>query len=533
MGRRQQTDGNLALKQNNVIVIEAAQRPETQKLCVAAYCRVSSDSSDQLNSFVAQLNRYTALISSKDNWTLVDLYADEGISGTSMEKRPDFQRLISDCHRGLVDKVLVKSISRFARNTKDCLETIRELKSIGVGVYFEEQNIDTSNMSGELLAAVFASIAQKESESLSTKMRWSYQYRMKSGTFLPSSVPFGYVLQDRKIVVDEGRANLVRRIFSDYLEGKSMEEIAGWLNEENVPVRIGWENRKWGRNAISYILSNERYIGNSLWQKTYTTDGLPARHVRNYGEREQYYAEQTHPPIIDMETFQAAQVLRKQRRDKCISDVRSQESPLRQKLYCGICGTVFKRHKCGEAIYWVCRVHFDNKDNCPVPQIAEDEIHTAFLRLYHKLRLHGEPILTKMISNLQTIQEHRMLWSLDIIELNKRISDIMDQDQMLTRMNQCGCVDPDIFISQSNELARQLRETKQKKERLMAETGDNTVPRTQELLEILETMPEFLPGFDGEIFNDLVDRITVINGVTLRFRLKNGLELTEHIKQGG
>lgn len=152
MNGRQQTDGSLALKQNNVIVIKAAQRPEIQKLRVAAYCRVSSDSSDQLNSFVAQLNRYTALISSRDNWTLVDLYADEGISGTSAEKRLDFQRLISDCRKGLVDKILVKSISRFARNTKDCLETIRELKTIGVGVYFEEQNIDTSNMSSELQA---------------------------------------------------------------------------------------------------------------------------------------------------------------------------------------------------------------------------------------------------------------------------------------------------------------------------------------------------------------------------------------------
>ena len=138
-----------------------------------------------------------------------------------------------------------------------------------------------------------------------------------------------------------------------------------------------------------------------------------------------------------------------------------------------------------------------------------------------------------MISNLQAIRERRMLWSLDIIELNKRIFDIMDQDQMLTRMNQCGCVDPDIFISQSNELARQLREAKQKKERLMVEAGDETIPRTQELLESLETMPEFLPAFDGEIFNDLVDRVTVMDGVTLRFRLKNGLELTEYIKQEG
>ena len=142
----------------------------------------------------------------------MDLYADEAISGTSAQKRPDFQRLLADCRRGKVDKVLVKSISRFARNTRDCLEAIRELRSIGVGVYFEEQNIDTANMSGELLTSVFAAIAQKESESISSHMRWSYQVRMKGGTFLPASVPFGYMIRDKRIVVDEERAGIVRQI---------------------------------------------------------------------------------------------------------------------------------------------------------------------------------------------------------------------------------------------------------------------------------------------------------------------------------
>lgn len=151
MRGQRQTSGNLALEQSNVIVIEAAQRPETQKLRVAAYCRVSSDSSDQMNSFAAQMNYYTMLISGKANWALVDLYADAGISGTSAEKRPDFQRLLSDCRKGRIDKVLVKSISRFARNTMDCLKTIRELKAIGVGVCFEEQNIDTSTMISSMI----------------------------------------------------------------------------------------------------------------------------------------------------------------------------------------------------------------------------------------------------------------------------------------------------------------------------------------------------------------------------------------------
>jgi len=526
MSRQSQTNGNLALEQKNVIVIEAARKPEDQKLRVAAYCRVSSDSSDQLNSFTAQLNYYTALISSKEAWTLVDLYADEGRSGTSAEKRPDFQRLLSDCRRGRVDKILVKSISRFARNTRDCLETVRELKSIGVGVCFEEQNIDTSRMSGELLTSLFAAIAQKESESISANMRWSYQQRMKSGTFLPAAVPFGYVIRDKRIVVNEERAGIVRRIFTSYLAGQSMEEIASQLNRENVPVRLGIEHRRWMHTAISYILSNERYIGDSLWQKSYSTDTLPARKVKNRGEREQYYAEGTHPPIIDRETFLAAQDLKRRRKEQH-GVCQRQPDPLQQKIICSMCGALYRKKVRRGKTFWVCYRHDRGRESCPSGRIPEEEIHAAFLRLYHKLRLHGEPILKQLLSDLQAVRERRMLWRKDIVELNNKIADISDQDRMLADMNRCGLVDPDIFISQSNELARQLRAAKQEKERLLGSEGDDAIPRTRELMETLETLPEFLPAFDGEIFTDLVDRITAEADGTLRFRLKNGLELTE------
>ena len=239
MSRRQQTTGSLALEQKKVIVIEAAQRPETQKLRVAAYCRVSSDSSDQMNSFAAQLNYYTTLISGKGNWTMTDIYADAGISGTSAQKRPDFQRLLSDCRRGRVDKILVKSISRFARNATDCLETIRELKAIGVGVCFEEQGIDTSEMTGELLTAMFSAIAQKESESISGNMRWSYQHRMKSGNFITCKAPFGYRLKDGMLEIYEPEAEIVRTIFSQYLAGQSKDEIAETVTALGVPTRDG------------------------------------------------------------------------------------------------------------------------------------------------------------------------------------------------------------------------------------------------------------------------------------------------------
>ena len=526
MSRRQQTTGSLALEQKKVIVIEAAQRPETQKLRVAAYCRVSSDSSDQMNSFAAQLNYYTTLISGKDNWTMTDIYADAGISGTSAQKRPDFQRLLSDCRRGRVDKILVKSISRFARNATDCLETIRELKAIGVGVCFEEQGIDTSEMTGELLTAMFSAIAQKESESISGNMRWSYQHRMKSGNFITCKAPFGYRLKDGMLEIYEPEAEIVRTIFSQYLAGQSKDEIAETVTALGVPTRDG--KGYWQHSSISYILRNERYVGDALLQKRYTTDALPYQRKTNHGEREQYYLPQSHPPIIDRETFNAVKELLDRR---SIIMPKRERDPLSLRIICGACGTPFRRTVCNQKTYWVCRKHYKSKHNCPMEQIAEDEIHAAFLRVYHKLRLHGEQILKQMLSDLQTVRERRMLWSLDVIELNKRISDINDQDRMLADMNRCGLVDPDIFISRSNELAQQLRTAKQEKDRILGSEHDDTIPQTRELMETLETLPEYLPAFDGEIFADLVDGITVDSGNTLRFRLKNGLELTETVER--
>lgn len=196
-------------------------------------------------------------------------------------------------------------------------------------------------------------------------------------------------------------------------------------------------------------------------------------------------------------------------------------------IFCGECGALYRQRICRGKVFWVCYGHDRGKDVCPSGRIPEEEIHAAFLRVYHKLRLHGEPILKQMISDLQSVRERRMLWSQDIVALNQTIADVSDQGRMLADMNKCGLVDPDIFISQSNELARQLRAAKQEKERLLADGDDDAIPRTRELLETLETLPEFLPAFDGEIFADLVERITADGDGRLRFRLKNGLELTE------
>ena len=523
---KKQTSGNLALEQQRVIVIPAHDEIVARKLRVAAYARVSSSSEDQLNSYRVQNQYYSELISNNPDWEMVDIYADEGITGTSVEKREDFQRMMQDCRKGKIDRILVKSISRFARNTKDCLAAVRELKELGVSVQFEEQGIDTSKVSSEMVTAIMASLAQKQSESISGNVKWGVQKRMEDGTYVASSAPYGYRLVNLRLEIQPEEAEIVRWIFQQYLAGANVNEITKELN-----ARSAGNNRKWYKAAVTYILSNERYIGDCLWQKCYMTSTIPARQVINRGEKTQYYAEGKHPAIIDKDTFYAAQRLRKQRRTTNGSATGAAYSILTGRILCGKCGAAFRRKNWRGISRWSCRTHSENINLCSILPMEEQSIHAAFCRLYCKLKHHGEPIFTQMLSNLQKIRYSRMLWSEDVISLNKKISDILSQVQFLTQLQQAGGVDPDTFISSNNKLNEQLRRLKQEKARLLDTDSDDLADRTRDLMDALEDGPDFLDGFDAELFDALVEKIIVDSNECLRFRLKNGLELTEQIER--
>ena len=527
---KKQTDGNLALQQQRVIVIPAHDEFVARKLRVAAYARVSSSSEDQLNSYRVQNQYYSELISNNPDWEMVDIYADEGITGTSVEKREDFQRMMQDCRKGKIDRILVKSISRFARNTKDCLAAVRELKELGVSVLFEEQGIDTSKVSSEMVTAIMASLAQKGSESISGNVQWGYQKRMRDGTFIPPFRPYGYKTVDKKIYIDEQQAEIVRQIFMSYLSGQSMDAISEQLNASRIPLHTNGADRPWRRWIISYILSNEKYTGDSLWQKTYTTATFPTIQKKNNGERMQYYVENTHPAIISKDIFNAAQKLMRERSKRNASDLKL-DTPFRQRMVCGNCGSPFRLRRDRDRTYWSCKLHSESSEKCSISQIDEQEIMATFCRLYYKLKHHGEPIFTQMLSNLQKIRYSRMLWSEDVISLNKKISDILSQVQFLTQLQQAGGVDPDTFITSNNKLSEQLRRLKQEKARLLDTDSDDLADRTRDLMDVLEDGSDFLDSFDAELFDALVEKIIVDSNERLRFRLKNGLELTEQIER--
>lgn len=512
----------------HVITIPASGSVRTRKLRVAAYARVSSDSDNQLHSFAAQNTYYTELIASNPEWEFVDVYADQGITGTSAEKRDDFQRLLTDCRRGRIDKILTKSTARFARNTSESLMAVRELRDLGIGVCFEEQGIDTAQMSGELLIAIFSMMAQKESESISENIRWTYQKKMKKGRFITCKAPFGYCLVNGRLEIVEAEAEIIRLIFHRYLSGHSMEDIAKEITRYGIPTRD--KTPYWQTTSIQYVLHNEKYAGDSLSQKTYTTKTLPHRKKRNKDVYDQYFLPDSHPAIVEREVFERTQELLKQK-GAVIRPKSGVTYPWTGTVICGSCGSVFKRKKCRESTYWTCRLHDKAPDKCQTTQIPESEFERAFLRLYYKLRRHGMPVLSQLLTDLQTAQNRKLLWSLDIVELNKQITDITRQERLLAKLKQQGLVDPDIYITRSNTLAEQLRTAKLEKERFLESEEDQTIQQTQVLLDVLEDGPEFLEALDEELFSELVERVIVESNECLRFRLINGLELTEPIER--
>ena len=321
---------------------------------------------------------------------------------------------------------------------------------------------------------------------------------------------------------------IIYLIFQRYLNGRSMEDIAKEITRYGIPTRD--KTPYWQTTSIQYVLHNEKYAGDSLAQKTYTTRTLPHRKKRNQGEYDQYFVPGSHPAIIDRELFDRAQALLKQK-GAVIHPKSGVTYPWTGTVICGQCGSIFKRKKCRESAYWTCRLHDKSPDKCQITQIPESEFERAFLRLYYKLRHDGMPVLSQLLTDLQTAQNRKLLWSLDIVELNKQIADIVRQERLLAELKQQGLVDPDIYITPSNTLAEQLRTAKLEKERFLESEEDQTIRQTQVLLEILETGPEFLEAFDEELFSELVAKIIVENNECLRFRLINGLELTETIER--
>ncbi len=500
-----------------------------RKRRVGVYVRVSTDSTDQQNSYAAQIGHYTALIEKRPDWELVDVYADEGITGTKLDRRDDFLRMMRDARRGKLDAVLVKSVSRFARNTRDCLDSLRELALLGVAVQFDRENLNTETLTTELMVSVSGSLAQEESVSMSKNMRWSYQKRMQSGKFITTNAPFGYRLKNGKeMVIEQREAEIVRWVFDSYLAGMNTCELADAVTAMGIPTSEG--STVWRKNAISYLLHNEKYIGDSLGQKSFTTDAFPFRAMDNHGEKPQYYAEGTHPAIIDRDTFECVQALLKTRCPKS-AGVRS-EYPLARKVVCGNCGTACLRRKTTNGIVvWCCRKHDGDKAACSTGRIPETEIYAAFTRMATKLKANLNIVLAPAISDMQELNAALHGGDETMLTITKEIAKLTEQNHILTKLRERDLLTLDSFLAKSAELSARLSELKHQR-RLLLESQDaenDVLEQLRELMRILKDV-EIQDGFDEQLFADTVEQVLVDSQQRVRFRLIGGLELAEPIR---
>ena len=346
---------------------------------VAAYARVSSGKDAMLHSLAAQVSYYSELIQRNPQWEYAGVYADENLSGTK-EARPEFQRMLQDCRDGKIDRILCKSTSRFARNTVTLLETARELKGLGISVYFEKENIDTMSGDGELMLTILASFAQEESRSVSENCKWRVRKKFEQG--IPTGMRmYGYDVRNGSFSIRPEEAEVVRRIFRMYLDGMGSERIMRVLNAEGIPAP---ESGPWNAGTIMMMLRNEKYVGDLLLQKSYVNNHVDKKQLPNRGELPQYFVAEDHAPIIDGETFGAVQAEITRRSGlhaaKDPGEVKRPDMPLGDRIICGICGKKYRRRitrrgKPYAAPVWICATfNYRGKAFCASRQIPEQTL---------------------------------------------------------------------------------------------------------------------------------------------------------------
>ena len=510
----------------HITEITPVKKETDKKIRLAPYCRVSSDSSDQRHSFATQIQYYSEYTKKHPEYELVDIYADEGLSGTDMKKRDEQNRLLRDCQRGKVDRIIVKSVSRFARNTEELLVTMRMLKEIGVSVYFEEQGIDTDKLNMEIFLTFPGMIAQQESEAISGNMRWSYQKRISSGEFNCTCPAYGYNLIDGKMVINEIEAVVIRRIFSLYLQGVGMQAIANLMNEEAVPRRYGYS--KWHHMTIRYILTNERYMGEAILQKTYTTETLPFKSKRNNGKLLQYHVKNSNPAIVTKETFEAVQELLKSRQT---SRCKKSNLPLSGKLRCPDCGNTFRRVITAGTAYWTCATQTAGQTDCTHRRVREEMVYETFTDMVGKLQENQKELLGALIHQVEIMQNRTSLTQGRIWQIDKEIADLGAKNLILARLHTSGALTAAEHSKQSAEIGNRITELRTERRKELAE--DDDYEWLSALKDLNETLKEYVPcgEFDSDLFEQIIEKVTVDSNASLTFKLTGNIELTEEINE--
>jgi len=504
---------------------------------VAAYCRVSTDSEEQLNSYEAQKTYYTQKIEENPDWEMAGIFADEGLSGTSLKKRAEFNRMIAACKRGRIDLILTKSSSRFARNTVDCLKVIRVLKARGIGVIFEKENINTLTETSEFLITLFSGFSQAESESLSENVRWGMKQSMLEGKVVfHYDKMLGYRRgEDGEPEIVPEEAKTVRMIYARYLEGRSLGDIQRELTEKEIPTAAGIQG--WSRQVIQNILTNEKYIGDCLRQKTYTTDCISKKVRKNEGELPQYYVENNHPAIIPREIFLRVkeEMTRRTSKRKVMQKTGRTEQgkysakyALSELLICGECGTPYKRctwaRNGKKRIVWRCisRLEFARQYCHDSPTIDEDRLHKAIVAALNQYGVIRDEVKADALELARMVQNHGADGGASLLDLRQRL-DALSAEQALLLDEILEDMDNAELNARLKAMAEEKQDLLERIEALEKDEAHQALQasRQREMEEWLENQPLCFTEYNDTITRKLIEKITIEDAETILVKIRD------------
>lgn len=461
------------------------------------------------------------------------MYYDQGITGTKKDKRSALMQMVADCEDGRIDRVITKSISHFCRNTTDCLELVRKLLGLGIPTYFEKEDLDTGSMESELMLSILSSLAESESVSIAENSKWSIRRRFENGTFKLAYSPYGYdYIGDGEWASNGEQDKWVRFIYSETLSGKGSDAIAAELIKLGASTKKGG---KWISTTVRGILSNEKYTGDCIFQKTYMDERFN-RHT-NYGEMDQFYMEEHHDAIVSHEDFEAVAALVEQRaKEKGITkgDAKYQvRYPMSGKVFCGECGSPLKRrmnystHIQYPAL--TCSRHLKDKNSCSQKFIREDALQMAFVTMMNKLIFAHKKVLQPLLSSLRSISQKDAISRLS--ELDQWLEKNAERQNTLTTLMTRGYLDPALFTQESNDLLTEAQALTEEKEHLVFSVNGE-MKKTEKLADLIRfcSRGEMLMEFDGDCFSQYVERVVIHERITAAFELKCGLILKERIR---
>lgn len=509
-----------------IYVIQPTKSNQHKKKRVAVYARVSTDSFDQSNSFLAQISYYNDYINQHDDMILVDIYADEGISGTSLSKRDEMKRLIKDAKFGKIDLVLVKSVTRFARNSVECIEIIRTMKDNGVYVFFENDNIHTKNMSSEMILYIKSQFAETEALTCSKRMKKSNQMRMENGTFKTATAPYGYKLGKNRLEIIPNEAENVKLIYQLYLSGLGANGIIKRLKEKGKDINLSV-------GQINYILTNEKYIGDCLFQKSFTPNIIPFKQKQNRGELPKYYYSNTHEAIISKEDFENAQLLRKSRKAKLSNGTKNdtQKYLFNRKIRCRKCKCRYKSRLRNNEVVWICAKKGLANTDCHLPSYTNQEIEKAFIKMFNILKQNQNVILDETILQLQNIHFKMIHGKNEISEIDAELLNLEKQLCEYSELYLCQIIDELCYIEKTDEIKNRTSELRRNRLKMIQDVeSEEWMINLRKAKKIVGEVKEPITKFDAHLFTELVDKAYIEENGDITFLLKSEIECSVNIR---